>query len=71
LFLAILTCARHYRAGQGSPAVRAVLAPLADESADTAIDYAIIAVGIAAAISVSAQGICPSSPLDFLASAPD
>jgi hypothetical protein len=70
-FWQILTCARHYRVGQGSPAIRAVLALLADESADTAIYYAIIAVGIAAAITAAAQGICPSSPPHFLASAPD
>jgi pilus assembly protein Flp/PilA len=65
LFLTILTCPRHYRAGQGSPAVRTVLAFLADESAATAIEYAIIAVGIAAAISAAVQGIGPKLVTSF------
>ena len=65
LFLTILTCAFHYRTGQGSPAMRAVLAFLADESAATATEYAIIAVGVAVAISAAVQGIGPKLATSF------
>jgi Flp pilus assembly pilin Flp len=51
--------------------MRAVLAFLADESAATATEYAIIAVGIVVAISAAVQGIAPSSPPRFPPSAPD
>jgi pilus assembly protein Flp/PilA len=45
--------------------MRTVLAFLADESAATAIEYAIIAVGIAAAISAAVQGIGPKLVTSF------
>jgi pilus assembly protein Flp/PilA len=45
--------------------MRNVLAFLADESAATAIEYAIIAVGIAAAISAAVQGIGPKLVTSF------
>ena len=45
--------------------MRALLAFIADESAATATEYAIIAVGIAVAISAAVQGIGPKVAASF------
>ena len=45
--------------------MRALLAFIADESAATAIEYAIIAVGIAVTISAAVQGIGPKVAASF------
>jgi len=45
--------------------MRAVLAFLADESAATATEYAIVAVGVAVAISAAVQGIGPKLATSF------